>query len=64
MKDCLQWNPVYGWEDFASKEDRRISRPATGAPILFRMPLLIKLVCFFSDLVAAGSAFTPSFSIG
>ena len=22
VKDCVQWNPVYGWEDFASSEDR------------------------------------------
>ena len=22
MKDCVQWNSVYGWEDFTSREDR------------------------------------------
>ena len=22
MKGCVQWNPVYGWEDFASSWDR------------------------------------------
>ena len=32
MKGCVQWNPVYGLEDFASSaartRDRYISRPA------------------------------------
>ena len=26
MKGCVQWNPVYGWEDFASSGDRTRDR--------------------------------------
>ena len=26
MKGCVQWNPVYGWEDFASSEDQTRDR--------------------------------------
>ena len=42
MKGCVQWNSVYGWEDFTSTEDRtrsarsvgqRLTHWATGAPI-------------------------------
>ena len=41
MKGCVQWNSVYGWEDFTSSEDRtrsarsvgqRLTHWATGAP--------------------------------
>ena len=41
MKGCVQWNSVYGWEDFTSNEDRtrsarsegqRLTNWATGAP--------------------------------
>ena len=41
MKGCVQWNSVYGWEDFASSGDRtrsvrsvgpRLTHRATGAP--------------------------------
>ena len=41
MKGCVQWNSVYGWEDFTSSEDRtrsarsvgqRLTNWATGAP--------------------------------
>ena len=41
MKGCVQWNSVYGWEDFPSSEDRtrsaravgqRLTHWATGAP--------------------------------
>ena len=41
MKGCVQWNSVYGWEDFTSREDRtqsarsegqRLTHRATGAP--------------------------------
>ena len=43
MKGCVQWNSVYGWEDFTSSEDRtrsarsvgqRLTYWATGAPYL------------------------------
>ena len=42
MKGCVQWNSVYGWEDFTSSEDRtwsarsvgqRLTHWATGAPV-------------------------------
>ena len=41
MKGCVQWNSVYGWEDFTSSENRtrsarsvgqRLTHWATGAP--------------------------------
>ena len=41
MKGYVQWNSVYGWEDFTSTEDRtrsarsvgqRLTHWATGAP--------------------------------
>ena len=41
MKGCVQWNSVYGWEDFTSSEDQtrsarsvgqRLTHWATGAP--------------------------------
>ena len=41
MKGCVQWNSIYGWEDFTSSEDRtqsarsvgqRLTHWATGAP--------------------------------
>ena len=41
MKGCVQWDSVYGWEDFTSSEDRtrsarsvgqRLTHWATGAP--------------------------------
>ena len=41
MKGFVQWNPVYGWEDFSSSGDRiwtarsvgqRLTHWATGAP--------------------------------
>ena len=39
MKGCVQWNPAYGWEEFASSgaqtEDRYISRPALN-PLSYR----------------------------
>ena len=44
MKGCVQWNSVYGWEDFTSSEDRtrsarsvgqRLTHWATGAPCRF-----------------------------
>ena len=45
MKGCVQWNSVYGWEDFSSSEDQtrstrsvgqRLTHWATGAPLLSR----------------------------
>ena len=44
MKGCVQWNSVYGWEDFTSNGDRtrsarsvsqRLTNWATGAPTVF-----------------------------
>ena len=41
MKGCVQWNPVYGWEDFALRGDQTqtarsvgqiLTHWATGAP--------------------------------
>ena len=67
MKGCVQWKPVYGLKISPReriKPYRQISRPATGAPILFRMPLLIKFLWFFPDPVAGGSAFSLSLGTG
>ena len=42
MKGCVQWNSIYGWEDYTSSEDRtrsarsvgqRLIHWATGAPV-------------------------------
>ena len=30
MKGCVQWNSVYGWEDFTSSEDRTRSAKSVG----------------------------------
>ena len=30
MKDCVQWNSVYGLEDFTSSEDRTRSARSAG----------------------------------
>ena len=30
MKGCVQWNSVYGWEDFTSSEDRTRSPRSVG----------------------------------
>ena len=44
MKGCVQWNSVYGSEDFTSSEDRsrsarsvgqRLTHRATGAPLFW-----------------------------
>ena len=30
MKGCVQWNSVYGWEDFTSSEDPTLSARSVG----------------------------------
>ena len=29
-KGCVQWNSIYGWEDFTSSEDRTWSAKSVG----------------------------------
>ena len=36
MKGCVQWNTVYGWEDFTLSEDQRLTHWATEAPNMER----------------------------
>ena len=46
MKGCVQWNPIYGYEDFASSEARTrgcsISRPALN-PLSYRCPICLEI---------------------
>ena len=50
MKGCVQWNSVYGWEDFTSSEDRtrsarsvgqRLTHWVTGAPLLMDVDVML-----------------------
>ena len=59
MKGGVQWNSVYGWEDFTSSEDRtrsarsvgqRLTHWATGAPLLQRKNHINAVACFSQDV--------------
>ena len=46
MKGCVQWNPVYGWEDFASNGARTRAVKAAELP-----GLLLKLESWNLDYI-------------
>ena len=65
MKGCVQWNSVYGWEDFASSGDRTRAPRSVGQRLthgtwanLYVFPLFLQYASLIVSIFTKENNFT------